>query len=393
MNKNVSKLIYDLLKLKSEHDKQGKQLKRPSIQKILKTNNEDSQALSFLASNLDEIKQGLAIGSDLKNHKLEALIKDEKAKNKNLLLQIDDLMLQNEFLLSIQEGQDTFKITKNNELKSEAVAISMLSDVHMEERVEKAVVYDLNEYNLSIASKRINNYFTGLLKQVNKERQNIPIDKLVLCLGGDFITGYIHEELRENNYLSPTEATLEIKGMLVAGLKYLSENGNFKEIVIPCCKGNHGRNTEKKTYATAYKNSYEWMMYNDINNTFRLIGGYDNLNFNIPKSELTYVEAFDKTLRFGHGDHFKFAGGVGGVAIPLAKWLHRVNQQRHADMTILGHWHQFLRPTSDCLMNGSLIGFNAYAAGLGFKPEVPMQQFILLDKKRGFTVNTPILCQ
>jgi hypothetical protein len=43
------------------------------------------------------------------------------------------------------------------------------------------------------------------------------------------------------------------------------------------------------------------------------------------------------------------------------------------------------------LVNGSLIGYNSYARAFGFEPEPPKMQFQLLDKKRGFTLNNPII--
>jgi hypothetical protein len=44
-------------------------------------------------------------------------------------------------------------------------------------------------------------------------------------------------------------------------------------------------------------------------------------------------------------------------------------------------------------VNGSGIGFNAYAQRIGASPEEPMQGFCLLDKKYGLTIKTPIFCK
>jgi hypothetical protein len=134
------------------------------------------------------------------------------------------------------------------------------------------------------------------------------------------------------------------------------------------------------------------MAYHDLDNTMKLVGGFENVRMEIPKSEFAYVQVYDKVLRFGHGDHFKFGGGIGGLAVPLQKFLYRANQIKHADMTFIGHWHQSIKPTSNCIVNGSVIGYGAYAYSLQATPETPQQQFQLLDKKRGFTVNTVIQC-
>jgi hypothetical protein len=351
--------------------------------------------LEFLDENLSSLEGVFLASASIKERRLAAYLKQEHAKNRSLLLDLEESEKRNDFLLGITDYKKVNvipSIVDNPDIVSEATAISILSDVHCEERVDKDVIYGLNEYNLDIAKKRMHKYFVNLLKTINKERQNIQIDNLVLGLLGDFITGYIHEELRESNYLSPTEAVLFIQELLMSGLKFLAEDGKFKKIIIPCTKGNHGRNTDRKRFATAYKNSYEWMMYKSLESAFKTIGGYECIEFEIPKSELVHIPIYNKVNRFGHGDHFKFMGGVGGLAIPLMKWLYRMQDQVNADMTFIGHWHQQIKPAQNCLVNGSLIGFNAYTSSLGCRPEAPMQQFLLLDKKRGYTVNTPILC-
>ena len=88
-----------------------------------------------------------------------------------------------------------------------ACPIIQLSDWHFEERVDAATINDLNEYNLEIAAERWVACIQNNLKLVHKERHSSDIKQICLWLGGDFITGYIHEELEESNYLSPTQAT------------------------------------------------------------------------------------------------------------------------------------------------------------------------------------------
>ena len=95
-------------------------------------------------------------------------------------------------------------------------------------------------------------------------------------------------------------------------------------------------------------------------------------------------------MRFFHGDALKYGGGIGGLSIPLIKYLHRKDEQRKADFNFLGHFHQLLYPTHASCVNGSLIGLSAYGYKIGFKPERPAQAFTLLDEKRGFTIKIPI---
>jgi len=351
----------------------------------------ESERYQFVLKNKD-----ILIVNDLEYilniDKYRAKLRREKNKVKELTKHIKILSDRNEFINEIKDKSEIGDIEITPSTLNEAVAISILSDVHIEERVDSETVDGFNEYNPSIAEKRLNKYFQNLLTVVNKERQDVRIDTLILGFLGDFISGYIHEELKEENYLSPIEATRLVKKVLLKGLKYLAENGNFKEIIIPCCKGNHGRTTTKKRHGSAYKNSYEWLMYHEINDTIKLMN-LDNIKMIIPKSEFCYLKIYDKTLRFGHGDHFRYMGGIGGINVPLNRFLMRANQIKYADMTFLGHWHQAIKPYNNCVLNGSIIGMNNYSYALQFAKEEPLQQFQLLDKKHGFdTMNTVIRC-
>jgi len=289
------------------------------------------------------------------------------------------------------ESFDKLTIKPNNRLKEEAIAISTISDVHVEEPVVKSVVNNLNEYNLKIAEERVIRYFKRLMYMINQSRKaGYKIDNLVLGLLGDFITGYIHEELEEVNELTPPEATLFMQSLLVKGIRYLSENGDFKKITIPCVPGNHGRTTNRKRYTSGYKNSYEWLMYNNIKDLFTRLGGFGNVEFIIPESEFIYLDLFGYINKFSHGDHFKYQGGIGGLEVPLKKWILRENAVIKTDMSWIAHWHQYI-VLNKVRVNGSLIGYNSYARAFGFEPEPPKMQFQLLDKRRGFTMNNPII--
>jgi hypothetical protein len=325
------------------------------------------------------------------------ITKPSKIKQANTRLRFEnkELKKRQSFLEGIKieeiESFDRFSIQPNNKIKEEAIAISTLSDVHIEELVVKSVVNNLNEYNLAIAEQRLTLYFKRLLYMINQARRaGYKIDNLVLGLLGDFITGYIHEELEESNELTPVQATLFVQNLLIKGIKFLSENGKLQKIIIPCTPGNHGRTTTKKRFSTGYKNSYEWLMYNNMRNLFKELGSYENVEFIIPESEFIYLDLFGYMNKFSHGDHFKYQGGIGGIEIPLKKWILRENAVIKTDMSWIAHWHQYII-LNKVRVNGSLIGYNSYARSYGFEPEPPKMQFQLLDAKRGFTLNNPII--
>lgn len=313
------------------------------------------------------------------------ILKNQNQEYKDRQLFLEGIDINNLFSF------EKLSILPSSNLKEEVIAISTLSDVHIEEPVPKAIVNNLNEYNIDIASDRVIKYFKRLMYMIIQARKaGYKIDHLVLGLLGDFITGYIHEELEEVNQLTPVQATLLIQDLLVKGIVYLSENGNFKSIKIPCIPGNHGRTTNRKRYTTGYKNSYEWLMYNNIKKMFSEKETYENVEFIIPESEFIYLNLFGYINKFSHGDHFKYQGGIGGLEVPLKKWILRENAVIKTDMSWIAHWHQYI-VLNKVRVNGSLIGYNSYARAFGFEPEPPKMQFQLLDKRRGYTLNNPII--
>jgi hypothetical protein len=269
--------------------------------------------------------------------------------------------------------------------KAEAVAIALASDWHVEETVESSSVNGLNEYNLPTAKRRIEKFFSTIARLTEIERHGAKIDDLILWLGGDLMTGMIHEELAESNSKTPTQVILWLQDRLADGLATLKPH--FKRILIPTSYGNHGRTTVKPRHATGAAHSYEWLLYRILEGRCH---GDQQIEFQIADSYFNFMTVFDRRLRFHHGDGLKFQGGIGGLTIPTEKAIASWNKSpNRADLDLFGHWHQY-QQARHWLCNGSLIGYNAYALSIKASFEPPTQTYFLLDKKRGRTMTSPI---
>jgi len=295
--------------------------------------------------------------------------------------------------LGITQPVKPFKIEKNKSINGgQATAIVMASDWHVGERVDAHTINWLNEYNPDIAQARAQRFFANTLRLVRSARRDVTIEHLVLWMGGDLITGYIHDELEESNYMSPIEESIFAKSLFLGGLKLWKESGGFKRITVVTSFGNHGRTTMKRRISTGYKNSFEWMLYRDMASIYK---DDEVVRFQVENGYFNYLNVYGRELRFHHGDNIKYGGGVGGLTIPLVKYIQRSNSQRKAAADFIGHYHQRMpfNPVHAFSVNSSLIGFNAYAQSIGASPEPPTQNFQLLDEKRGFTVAAPILVE
>lgn len=331
----------------------------------------------------------ILLDESLAFRKYEAKIKDLKTQNEALMRRLEDAELRYDAALNITQFVELTEIKeiKSSQDKHEVVPVISISDIHIEEKVDSDVVNNLNEYSVEIAKERVRKVFANALKLVRMFQKDSEINTVVIALIGDNITGYIHEELMESNPLSPTEATIEVKALLIDGIKLFADSG-FK-VVVPCCRGNHGRTSAKKKFATGYKNSFEWMMYQDMRNIFKTMQ-YNNVEFITTKSEFVYVNILGKVNRFCHGDHFKFAGGVGGIFPSMFKFINRINEGIKADCTFMGHWHSYYPAArKGFVVNGSVIGTSPY--GLAWGADTPVQNIQLIDSKYGYTGNFPIV--
>lgn len=342
----------------------------------------------------EEIPNKDKILGDLSKRKESAKIKELEQKYKVLLDEYELSEKRLDTLLNVREDSNSYAtiepLASTSKSKIEAVPIIQLSDWHFEEKVDPSTINGLNEYNLNIAKTRWEKCIQNSLKLTNKERQSSEIKQICLWLGGDFISGFIHEELEESNYLSPTQAIRFAKERIITAIKYYLDNGKFDKITIPCNFGNHGRTVKKPRVSTSYRNSYEWMMYLDIADYF---SNNKKVNFIIPNGMFTYVNIFGYVNRFYHGDSISYGGGIGGLTVPLIKAIQRYDQQQQADYNFMGHFHQLWQATRNCIVNGSGIGFSPYAQRIGASPEEPKQAFSLLDKKYGLTIKTSIFCK
>jgi hypothetical protein len=268
---------------------------------------------------------------------------------------------------------------------SEAVAFALATDWHIGATVRPETVSGLNTFNVAIAKERIKHFFERLVRLTDKERQDIAIEELVLFLGGDLIDGALHlDTIMTNEIAEPIRQSILCQELIEAGLNFLIEHGKFKRITVVCCDGNHGRVTQKMHFNSRQGNALEYVIY------YNLAKRFPQLNWVIADGLHAHLKVFNYTIRFHHGDTIGF-GGVNGPYTYLNRRIYQWDQAHKADYTVQGHLHCYTVGTRRWLINGSLIGYSPYAVGLGGEFQPPIQAFFLLDKKRGVTVQIPIL--
>ena len=271
---------------------------------------------------------------------------------------------------------------------SEAVAVIVASDWHVEETISALTVNNLNAYNPDIAKERIHWFFQNTVRLLEIVGRDVRIKGVVLALLGDFISGNIHEEIVEVSAMQPIDAVILVKELIIGGVDYLLKKTTLKFTLV-CKSGNHARITQKQRHATEAGNSLEYMMYKSLADYYK---GNPRVEFIIERGYHTYLDVFGYVLRFHHGNGIRYQGGVGGITIPLNKAIAQWNKAKSADIDVLAHWHQF-RDTGNAVVNGSVIGYSPYAITIKADFEKPKQAFFLIDSKRGKTIVAPVILE
>lgn len=367
--------------------KYGDKLARPKLMPV-EFGDEDPTNPGF---DVSDIEQPLPTPADhLAARRERSQVADLKAQLKDALDALERCQFERDTAIGVMEVRDTVEPIRPRERTSglrEATAVALASDWHIEERVDAAAVNGVNEFNIDIARRRVERYFEGLVYLIKYHRDRFSIRNLLLWLGGDLITGYLREENLEHNELSPVQAIAELHNWIEPGIRHvLSECDEIEHGDVVCNSGNHGRLTEKVRPSTREANSIEWLLYAMLARTF---ANEPRLSFSLPQGSQTYVDVYDWTIRFTHGDETKFGGGVGGIMIPIRKAIAKWQTVRHAHLTCMGHYHQehFLR---DLCVNGSLVGYGPYSLSIAAPFEEPRQSFFLMDRNRGITMPATI---
>ena len=323
---------------------------------------------------------------------VDALLEEREAKSAaqrdretidELLLKLREARARQAFLDDIGKHREPPTIFPRERVSGvrEMTPVVLASDWHVEEPVDPDSVAGVNEYNLAIADKRVRKFFQAIIWQVEHHRASgrILIRDLVLWLGGDLMSGYIHEELVEGNALSPAETVRWLLPRLKGGIRMLLEVLGLESIKVPCSYGNHGRMTMRPRVSTGAENNLEWLMYHSLADSF---ADDPRVQFDVTRSAHQYVQVYGTTVHFHHGDSVRYQGGVGGIGIPLLKAVNMWDRVKYAHVHCIGHWHQ-QRDFGRAIVNGSLIGFGPYAQSIHADPEPPQQMIFFVDSRRG----------
>ena len=271
-----------------------------------------------------------------------------------------------------------------------AIVCTILSDLHLDEVVNPAEIDGINAYDRTIAEQRLKRYFGNVGKLANEYLQGMAYDGCVLMLGGDLISGDIHEELAETNEGTALETVLFWTERLAAGISLLADT--FGRVHVPVVVGNHGRRTRKPRAKRRARDNFDWLIGQMLARHFH---EDSRVTFEIPDGTDVLVEVYDTRFLLTHGDQVGGGGGIGGIWPGVmrmrAKKQDRYSAQGGFNTVVMGHFHQLIMaPDAGIIVNGSTKGLDEYAASINAKPERPQQALWTVAPGRGVTFSAAV---
>jgi transposase-like protein len=275
---------------------------------------------------------------------------------------------------------------------SPGVPTLFLSDFHHGETVYKSQIGGVNEFNIKISHERLAYTVETAIHLLRILDKQLDYPGIVVPLGGDMISGNIHDELTATNELNTMPTVLDLYGELVGAITRLADV--FGAVFVPCVSGNHGRDTRKIWIKDRHATSFDWLIYQFLAKHF---ADDKRVTFYVPDASDAPFKIFDVRFLLTHGDQFRGGDSIIGPLGPLTRGDQKKRARNAAvdmnyDVMMHGHFHQYSHGTR-IIGNGSLKGYDEFAFFNNFGFEKPAQSLFLTHKRHGITYRMPVYCE
>lgn len=229
----------------------------------------------------------------------KALNRAIKEKNSELLEVLVELEL---YQRDYRERPDWLK-TKKKGKEHHGSLVAFLSDAHITEVVRPEEIGGYNKYNMAIAEMRIQAFFERTITVARNYLAGVKYDGIVLPLGGDLVSGDIHQELVETNEYSTMRGIELSLPWFLKGIEMFHEE--FGNVHIVSAPGNHGRNSLKPRHKKRSENNADTHIAQLL---AMVIGEVDGITFDIPEGADVDFKVYDSVFSMEHGDNLRFNG-------------------------------------------------------------------------------------
>lgn len=288
--------------------------------------------------------------------------------------------------------QATPKAFKFDNKKTEEDALLLISDLHFSEIVNFEAMRGLNEYDMQIATVRLQALVDATIRILKEKLKGYDIKRLNIALLGDMASGFIHDDLRETNGAPALESSIIGATILAQAVRDLAKQFDVR---IWGVTGNHGRMTKKMSWKRKY-NSLDWLMYKVLELELR---DTPNVRCEFSKALFEVKDIRGHKYLFSHGEDIKSQGGVPwyGIERADAKMTAALMSTEPYESSFMGHFHRYgVVPRisgGSIFINGSVKGADEFSLGSIRSASPPVQLLCGIHKEKGVSFRFPINLQ
>lgn len=295
-----------------------------------------------------------------------------------------DNYLKNEFLDVLKQVlketpiklHKSVSIAPNKKAKSRTI-VAHISDTHFGANIQASEMHGINEFNWSIASRRMALFAQQVVEYKKQHRKDT---ELLIAINGDIIAGVIHDQEWFADLLAKqTAGTIKI---LTQFISYCAQY--FSSIRVVMTSGNHGRAMHKssKSRSMTHKfDSYETMIYLGVRAAIQ--GRFKNVTVEIPETPYAVLDIQGHKFLQTHGDTVINVGNPGS-SINMRSINTQINKLNSSALAteqfagiMVGHVHVPTVQVADngtvLLINGTLSGADPFVQSIGIFSNQPTQ--------------------
>jgi predicted phosphodiesterase len=266
-------------------------------------------------------------------------------------------------------AQRSFKQSRSKPGPLKRMNVSLISDTHFGLDIDPYEALG-NEYNWTIAAARFAQYIEQIASFKIEHRKDC--DGVALLLGGDLGQGVVHWKTDSGTQLLAHQL-VGISSYMIQAVEYLRQH--FKKVDIYFTTDNHMRATYRHNErSTGQKwDSYSMPIATALEARFM---DCPEVGVHFSKAPINTFKLLGHKYGLTHGDTHVSAGNVGkSINIEsISKQLLKLNAAQtdgFYDVFCMGHVHTPLRiavasSNTEVIVNGTMSGTDAYAAGEGF---------------------------
>lgn len=284
-------------------------------------------------------------------------------------------------------------VFRGGEASEAEIPILFQSDEQWGEVIKREEMGGLNAYDRHIAAERYRKLIESTVACCLPPNAPAAPPVLYYLMGGDSISGSIHEELAETNDLSSIPAVKDYCANVRWGIQTLREELGcpIRVVRVP---GNHDRTTRKPRHKGYVETSFDTIISWHLEMVFE---DDPEVTFFIPPENDALFDIYGFQFLLTHGDMMGTGGGQGyiGPVAPITKGHRKIVETymqagKRVDYVLTGHYHTAVE-TEYGWGNGCLPGYSEYARlKIRAKPSPPVQWLLHVHPERGVTTRRQI---